>query len=119
MFQECSECELLVLSEFVSEKSEGSQKNVLDDEWVFQSFFGGFLLSVRLDKGSETKGVSAVDFLLEESGEFGDTFEFSDLVFENLVSHDFEELFLLSSFVFDFLFNDFGQLSGELLLVGN
>ena len=119
MFQEGSEGELLVLSDLVSEKSECSQKNVLDNEGVLQGFLGSLLFSVGLNEGSETEGVSAVDLLLEESGKFGDTFEFGDLVFKDLVSEGFKELLLFSFFVFNFFLNDLGEFSGKLFLVGD
>ncbi len=118
MFQEGPEGEFLVLSDFVSEKGKGSQKNVFDDEGIFQSFFGGLLLSVGLDKGSETKGISSVDFLLEKSGEFRDALEFGDLIFKDLISEGFKEFLLFSLLIFDFLLNDLGQLPGKLFFVG-
>lgn len=102
-----------MFSDFVSEKSESSQKNVFNDEWVFQSFFGSLLFSVGFNKSSPSECVFSVNLLLKESCKFRNTFKFSDLVFEDLISHQFKEFFLLSSFVFDFLFNDFGQFSGK------
>ncbi len=118
LFQEGSEGEFLVLSDFISEKGKCSQKNVFDDEGVFQGFFGGLLFSVGLDEGSETKGIPSVDFLLEKSGEFRDALKFGDLIFEDLISEGFKEFLLFSLLIFDFFFNDLGQLPGKLFFVG-
>jgi hypothetical protein len=76
------------------------------------------LFSVGFDEGSETKGISSVDFLLEKSGEFRDAFEFGDLIFEDLISEGFKEFLLFSLFIFHFFFNDLGQLPRKLVFVG-
>ena len=119
MFQNSSESEFLSFSDFISKKGESSQKDVLNDEWIFQSFFGCFLFSVWLNKGFEAKGISSIDFLLKKSGKLRNTFKFSNLIFKDLISHELKEILLFSLFIFNFLFNNFSQLAGKLFLVRN
>jgi hypothetical protein len=83
-----------------------SQEDALQDVGVHL-----LLLGLGIGNGNETGNVFADKFALKNSGYFSDPFYLSDLVFVYLGLDCFEELFLLSTFVFCLLFDEFSKFS--------
>lgn len=103
---EGTESRLLSLSDLVVDHDGHAQQEVLQDEGIN---FAGFRGVLGAYDAIESGNVFSDQFPLEDPGDFGGSFEFSELVFVDLGSDSLQKLLLLPTLVFNFLFDKFDK----------